>query len=63
MSYAHCERCDTEIRHEGSTHDCVHVLRLRIAALERAFNRHMHSLGYGSTTYPPDEKVGKKGAT
>jgi len=42
MSYAHCERCDTEIMHEGATHDCVQVLRLRIEALEKAFNEHWH---------------------
>ena len=63
LSYAHCERCDTEILYEGSTHDCVHVLRLRLAALESAFNRHMHLHVDGTLTYPPDTEVGKKGET
>jgi len=39
------------------------VLRLRLAALESAFNRHMHLHVDGTLTYPPDTEVGKKGET
>ncbi len=52
MGYAHCDRCDTEIEHEGATHDCVQVLRLRIEALEKAFKGHWHNDGLHETGLP-----------
>lgn len=47
-----------EIQHQESTHDCVQELRLRIEALEKAFNNHWHGVGVLDTTVP-SQRVGK----
>lgn len=56
MSYAICDRCGTETEHEGTTHDCIVVLRMRLDEIEHVLALHYHD-SMGSVSMGPSASV------